>query len=277
MPSYVISENSSMTQYLTVSDANWIVAEGVYITTDLFGVVSNTDDINQNLTVYGHISDGRVAGIWFSPSVDGEGRNSITIGASGTVEGLASGIVSFSNHMTITNAGLISAAHGVFTPSGDDVRIVNTGLIFGHGYEALDIGSSNSSVYNSGLISGSIIGIISDTSADIVNDGRIVGGTTAIKGSFIDDSVINSGEISGTVLLGSGNDTFQNIGGTVKGDLDLGDGNDRFVAQHAYQMIVSGGFGNDVYEIDAAGIDLRESFGGGYDTIKTRVDFVIPA
>jgi Ca2+-binding RTX toxin-like protein len=105
---------------------------------------------------------------------------------------------------------------------GSDAGIVIAGR------EAIDIiGSFADAITNT--VAGKIIGgIFTDGGDDVLNN---AGTITAMAGSAVDmgggnDTVTNTGKITGTVLLGTGDDTFNEYVGSTSGQIDGGDGND---------------------------------------------------
>ena len=108
---------------------------------------------------------------------------------------------------------------------------------------------------NAGTISGS-----GDTTLSSPGDLAIeIYGTNVIAGAIqtfgnFDDSIVNSGTITGSVDLGGGNDSIVNTG-TMTGAIRLGDGDDSFTQRisAALNGTVSGGAGFDTFRVDATG------------------------
>jgi Ca2+-binding RTX toxin-like protein len=104
----------------------------------------------------------------------------------------------------------------------------------------------------------SAVGALSAHLTSITNRGSI-SGDIAILGSQGDDSVTNSGTISGFVELGDGDDIFDGRGGVVSG-------------------VVAGGGGSDRYVVDDAGLLLREAAReGDFDTVWSSVSLALGA
>ncbi|VWX48763.1 autotransporter outer membrane beta-barrel domain-containing protein [Novosphingobium sp. 9U] len=78
-------------------------------------------------------------------------------------------------------------------------------------------------------------------------------GAIQTLGDF-DDSIVNSGTITGTVDLGGGNDTIVNTG-TMTGNVRLGSGDDAFTQRISATLggTISGGEGFDTFRVDATG------------------------
>ena len=222
--------------------------------------------IGRDATVQGSISgnadnmDIRILGalvtITNTAAVGVVGNNiSVFVGATGTVNSLS---FSTTNGIgveidvqgggavgQIFNAGEISGRNlGIFAyaqAATDTQSIRNTGTIFGQTGGILTAGLGQINLVNSGLISGLEYGITNFTfsynfpanSVSIVNSGTIEGSTAAIRTGSLADTVVNTGQIRGDVLMGDAIDSFVNRAGTVDGDIHLGDGNDRYVGTGA--------------------------------------------
>ncbi|MDB5524841.1 MAG: hemolysin-type calcium-binding repeat family protein [Rhizobium sp.] len=93
---------------------------------------------------------------------------------------------------------------------------------------------------------------------NIINRGLIdAGGGYAIETQDSKEVVVNSGEIIGRIYLGSGNDVFDNRGGSV---------------DHR----IEGGAGDDTLITDNSGTKLKENGGSeGYDIVKSTVNYTL--
>jgi Ca2+-binding RTX toxin-like protein len=166
-------------------------------------------------------------------------HNIVALGASGT------GVMLHGEDGGIYSDGLIKGATGInFDDLGATIdldthsRVVGTvtAAIFSESTEASD----KSVITNRGDITGT-------------------GGAYAIELGDPADKITNRGDIVGRIYLGSGNDTFDNRGGTV---------------DHAIQ----GGSGNDTLFTDKAGVKLQENGGSeGYDTVRSSVSYTLSA
>ena len=185
----------------------------------------------------------------------GEG-SLITIGQTGSISsygdvGIGNGI--FLAHSTgrIVNYGTITANGDGIELAATDISVENYGTITGDRAIANDLFPANTSIYNSGILSGST-GVIKtagaltlinsgqirltappqftasiETSNDrdsINNSGEITGNISLEGGS---DTLVNSGYINGTIITGAGNDTVTNSG-LIEGNIILGDGNNTY-------------------------------------------------
>jgi Ca2+-binding RTX toxin-like protein len=189
-----------------------------------------------NLLIDGAVYSDQSYGIWMSGTV--------SIGHSGIVAGvigiLAAGETSDSQSDIVNNAGLITAIdYGVYVRS-DHGLINNSGEITGsYGIFSFPAGNSAASltINNTGVIRGT--------------------GTTAIVGSAQgSNTVINSGQIEGTVFFGTGNDIYDGRYGHITGDVYLYSGND----------VALGGSSSETFHVQG-GTHFIDG-GEGIDTIR---------
>ena len=179
--------------------------------------------------------------------------------------------------VTILNTGRIE---GIGADNVDDFgdgvaagggRIVNLfgGEIFGETNGILiDDGDRNGAyaateVINSGSIEGELgagVRLIGDFADVLVNRGEISGATAAIDMGGGDDSVRNTGTVTGDVLLGAGADDYRG-NGTVAGTIFGGDGDDT----------IAGGAGDDVI-VGGLGHDMMSGRGGADTYVYTSIE-----
>lgn len=102
------------------------------------------------------------------------------------------------------------------------------------------------------------------------NDGLIVGEVRTAAGA---DRVENRGVIDGVLATGDGDDEVRNSG-EVWIAVDLGAGDDRYDGRGGGSAgLVAGGRGDDVYVISNPRAEIVEEAGGGWDVVRTSVDF----
>ncbi|MCP5072844.1 MAG: calcium-binding protein [Rhodobacteraceae bacterium] len=135
----------------------------------------------------------------------------------------------------ITNIGTITGANGVFHDGGETFSLINRGAIASwdgpDGYSVYALSAANVLIENSGTL-----------------DGDVFTSNTA-------DTVINSGQVFGSVELNDGDDFYDGTGG---GTASEG---------------VSGGSGNDTFYVDE---NSTQIYGGSdTDTVNARVDFAL--
>lgn len=130
-------------------------------------------------------------------------------------------------------------------------RVFNDGQITGL-YGAIFSTPQDAEVFNTGLISGNTFGV---NGAVLVENLGTIRGVTAVSMSGGGDRLINLGYMVGNIILGSGDDLFDTIGGIVSGT-------------------VAGGAGEDVYRTDSAVLSIIELSGEGVgDRVESTVDF----
>lgn len=206
-------------------------------------LVRTLSDVNSALYILGENSQvqnwGEITGRW-----------------SAWYEGFDNGVVE--------NHGVMSGSHGdegIFFTSTDNYTLVNTGLINGGG--GVQNASSVGKIWNSGEIiatnpSFQALDLDSSTGDLFVNNSGLISSIgTAIHLDTTNDTLINSGQVIGTVKMFAGNDYFDGRGGFVEGD-------------------VEGGTGDDTYLIDDAAHVLVELSGQGLDTVATEVTYALP-
>jgi Ca2+-binding RTX toxin-like protein len=174
----------------------------------------------------------------------------LTIGATGTIIGSASGILCGGAYTVIQNAGTIigSIAIELYGPT----VITNTGTITAQSGVAILMQRDHADVVvNAGLIAGSVV---------------LKGGADSWDG--------RGGRVLGTIDLGAGTDTAIGgdwndtiVGGTSPDEIDLGAGDDVFRASPASgddgDDVVDGGAGRDLYDASGATLGLVVALGPG--------------
>ena len=268
----------------------WTIASGIFVGShDTYGVVSTFD--GSKLINKGQVSSFNKDGVHFT------GDNSSIVNKVGAeifgINGITVGQTSASN-ITITNDGRIFGygSSGVSTNDISNFVLHNHGEIYGHTdglvLSSTSVGLTGPMIDNSGLIRSDEVGILvaaGGVAATIVNEpgGTIEGDEASIvtkgggmfsldnkgmvKGVIVastlnaHDKVVNEGQIKGEVLLGPGNDTFKDAGGTA-GRVHGGDGNDTLIAgPHTDKFVFDTGLNA------ATNVDTVEHFTPGTDKI----------
>jgi len=216
-----------------------------------FGIATNGGNVTIQNDAVGVIEGSR------GLEVDGV----LTLTNDGRVEGTSrEGVfVTSAGSATIENhpLGIIRGARDGIEIDGDLTRLDNHGLVEGLNGAGVDVFGTAGTIENDGTITGTLDGIKLTTGAlSLTNRGTLIGdadmnGTgAAIRASGFDDSVINTGLITGLVALRSGNDTVIN-GGTIDGSVFLGLGDDTFLVDldgstpPVVTGIIDGGEGTD--------------------------------
>ncbi|MGO4389392.1 calcium-binding protein, partial [Microvirga sp. 2YAF29] len=193
--------------------------------------------------------------------------NLIEVGVGGSVYGEGRGIFVAGSpddiaFHTLTNFGFIGGKNEGVRLEGYVTTTYNEGTISSQSGTAI--------VLDGGFAPAGRVGRMS-----LLNTGMIFGGGLsakyAIQGMNGNATIVNSGTISGNVVLGSGDDSFDNRDGTlVNGTISLGDGNDRIWSGNGNDGIITGkgadsidgGEGTDSLSLssgaDNVTVDLRE-------------------
>ena len=162
---------------------------------------------------------------------------------SGTILGSTHAVHMQNFGLTLTNLGSLTATHGsAVLVDGDSGSVTNTGSISG---------------------AGGAIGVVADISFHLDNSGSITGNIFSTGAA--QDTIANSGTITGDVSLGAGDDRFG--GGHLSGSLSMGLGNDTVDARGnavAGEILDAGG--NDTYYVDSDLTRIVDT-GPGRDTV----------
>ena len=240
MTTYIVSANDLNGILDAAVGGDFVFVNENILVSNPVGNGIQLDDAFNSVTIHGHVVSADAIGIHLSAGSGTTGQNVLTIGASGSAQGLTVAVRMDDGSNTLINNGGI---HGVGS--------------FANG---ATIGGSNNLVVNNGVISASSNGIgfssgVAGTN-QLENFGLIQGGDNAIFGSSAtDDTVINRGNISGNVTFFGGADHFDNDGGTITGRINMGADNDTLLGGAGRERALGGagademdfGGGNDVY------------------------------
>jgi len=220
-----------------------------------------------------------------------------TIGSRVTIQGhfisSSAGVASYGVDFSLTldKSSKIETEGTALGLYGDDARVVAKGLIDGGAYYAVSAEADGFSLTNSGRIvtTGHGYGVVTrGDDVDVVNNtgGKIVSGSPVYLNTEYDESarLVNHGTIkavganANAVTFGDGTGRLINDG-TIDGVLLLG-GGETYVDTRGGKLTVGavrGGAGNDTLVTDNADYYIDESHGGGTDTIKSTVSYVMNA
>ncbi|WP_439401889.1 autotransporter outer membrane beta-barrel domain-containing protein [Bradyrhizobium sp. DASA03068] len=203
-----VSHGSGM--YIVGQAAVGVTSRGNISATD-YGIFAGM------LNVFGYFTTVDSAGDIVSSA--GEGIHAVTIAgvtsvtSRGTISAFADGIrADAPGNVTVNSTGTVSSASGnaIYASGGGNLEVTASG----------------------GVVSGALAGIRLDGGAtntvSIGATARIMGGLDAVLASTGNDTVNNSGIVSGNVVLGGGNNAFNNLSGSVFNSgatVDLGAGN----------------------------------------------------
>ncbi|AWM85980.1 calcium-binding protein [Microvirga sp. 17 mud 1-3] len=203
----------------------------------------------------GYFADGIHASGWVNLLIDGGVSSAQSFG------------ILMSGTLSIGQSGKVVGEEGVFLEGGFDHLsnfVNNAGTISGED-AGIFVKASQTAIYNSGTITGdhgiwSYPTNSSTASLTITNTGVIeaTGGEAIFGSAHGRNTVINSGIIKGSVLLGYGNDLYDGRSGSLTGDIYLYSGDD----------VAFGGAGSETFRIDG-GTHVIDG-GEGSDTIQFR-------
>ena len=147
------------------------------------------------------------------------------------------------------------------TIANADLSIFNSGLIQGQGASSSAIYSygGNVDIVNEGTIQSTLqtaIALTGTLGSTLQNTGLISSPTNAVILGSGDDAISNQGIIEGDILLSSGDDIYDGIGGFLGGKINLGHGDDTARMGD-----------NDDFIIGGRGADLIYG-NGGIDTVS---------
>jgi Ca2+-binding RTX toxin-like protein len=256
-----ITISGTYQQMLTIDGPNTTVnlAKNSEVLSITAGVMLNATATNSTINVNGFVS--APSGAIYALAAG----TTVNIGASAELVS-AIGVLIAGDDSSVRNRGTINAggAYGLYDPSGFGNQLRNDGDIFA-AVGIMGSGDGGKTINGAGAeIHAVTVGITAVGNAGqhytIINHGsiRVADAAPAIACGSENDSVTNDGKISGLVFLGSGNDTFDNRGGS-------------------YNTTLSGGAGDDTLIVDGAKFKLTENSGEGDDTVKSTVSYKLSA
>lgn len=192
--------------------------------------------------------------------------HTIAITNSGTIRGNRDGLVStgiyfpsgnWMEPVEYTATSPAGAVH-VFSNGNAAATITNaaTGVIEATGEKSVAILVTQTvlDLTNAGTIRGG-----TGTTLDDADQFAVFNGTTSLAGAIqttgaLDNRIVNTGSIIGSIALGAGNDRIENYG-QIQGNVFLGAGDDSFLHRASATLVgtVDGGDGTDSLIIDATG------------------------
>ncbi len=217
-------------------------------------------------------------------------KATINVAATAHISAAAGALYYFNGAGTVTiaNEGLLEGAWGIgaFAANGG-AEISNAGRILASIDHGIGVASAAAVITNSGIIK-AIKGIyvtdglndplfdplVAANATHITNSGKITGSTYSIQADAVAANIRNSGTLNGDVVLGAGEDNFNNAGGRLNGDLFMGAGNDVVnMAGGAIDGVIHGGLGDDIVTIGSIGQVYIEEFDEGIDTLRINASY----
>ncbi|GAA6165836.1 hypothetical protein NBRC116590_35400 [Pelagimonas sp. KU-00592-HH] len=250
-----ITNTSDGFDFLTFTGNQLAVSGSIY--SELDGIDSDTNSASNSVEV---LETGSVFGA--SDGIEMAGNNHEVI-VRGTVTGLADrGVQMIGDAASVTNSGTIFGATDGVLLDGDNSFLSNSGVINGDQL-GVEVQGTGNKVINTGVLAGLFHGVDFNTLTNaenaLINSGTISGGdptSLALRGDHGNETVVNSGKITGNVDLLGGADLFDGRGGTVTGS-------------------VRGGDGDDTYIIDDAAMLLVEDLDAGTDEVQSLVTYTL--
>jgi hypothetical protein len=201
---------------------------------------------------------------FYAPAATTNPARTIAITNSGTIRGNGGGLVSsgvyYPGGMQPVEYTATSPAGGVHVFGSGDVAatITNTasGVIEATGEKSVAVLATGAALdlTNAGTIRGG-----TGTTLDSADQFAVFNGSTYLAGAIqttgaLDNRIINTGTIIGSIALGAGDDRIENSG-RIEGNVFLGAGDDSFLHRASATLTgtVDGGEGTDSLIIDATG------------------------
>lgn len=265
MPVYITTPQTK-TYYIDQSNQGWVLtADGSITVANGHGIVNNDAFHDSVITVAGDI----VADALYKAGIFSNGPSAtLKVDVGGSIHGY-SGIAFYGDNTTVQNHGHITAGHLGIYANADDAKALNAGTIEANVGVYFENTNGNSVFDNSGkitadkgivaqnsvvymalgatsVVDAKSIGIeLAANSAGynlVLNEGVIKSADIAIQGNSTSDRIENTGTIKGKIVLGEGNDVFDNRDGTVDHAVDGGGGDDFYVfGDTAFGIIDSSG------------------------------------
>jgi Ca2+-binding RTX toxin-like protein len=251
----IINAINTQSTVFTVNNSSetWLLAAGKTIDSNTNGIVESANFHENIIEVNGDI---QVHAAYIGVASYGS-ETKVLVGDGGTIAGTY-GVYGYGDEFSLINNGSITGADTAVHVAGDFSSIVNHGEISGK-IEAVSADKLNIVLGKDSTITedtGDAIAIDSEAgqTARIVNHGSISAPDAgwALQGGDGKETFINSGTLNGDVMLGAGNDVFDNRGGTVGSNY------------------IKGNEGNDTFILDGK-IKIYELAGEGTDTIKSTI------
>ena len=218
-----IPENYNAQYDLNASNETWTLAKGAVHTSPSGHGISEAVQYHDNLVqVDGHITAISTASA--GVALQGLG-SSVVIGKNGVIDGWH-GVELFGNEQGVVNNGIIHAQGWGLYSQGPDNAITNNGIIAVHPSAKADVdgivADGENKVLNS--VSGSIdvtgngitVQSVGGEVTQVNNFGSVIGDNLSFYGWAGNDKLVNRGSMNGNIEMGSGNDTYDGVGGTLK-------------------------------------------------------------
>ncbi|URK86045.1 calcium-binding protein (plasmid) [Rhizobium sp. RCAM05350] len=255
-----ITTDETTTLYVNESNHNWVVDIGGSITVaNGHGIVNHLGFQDSVIAISGDV----VADGMYKSGILSEGTDAILqVDTMGSIHAY-NGMSVYGAGTRAENLGAITASNIGMYGKGTHIELKNAGSIDGN--VGLYVEDSTFQLGNNGHISGSF-GVVVENSAgnlvlgvdsvidvqdtgiffdnpvnrinEMTNAGEIKSADVAISGSLGREVIINTGIIIGQIVLGGGDDAFDNRYGKIDHAIDGGAGNDTYVLGSSADKII---------------------------------------
>ena len=256
---YHITGHKTATYEIQANDSTYVLGKPASIKVDSdYAIYQQSILHDDRLIIRGEVTGGgefQDAGIYMGGS-----NSALVIAASGVVRGNAAVELGGLDD-DIRNFGrLLGDGYGILADRNN--HIDNFGVIKGtfaistHGFDVTVINHAGGKII--GTADAMVMAGDTTTHHTIINYGLMKGDDDALYGYDSNSTITNRGVMKGAILLGGGNDSFDNRGGSI---------------DHA----VEGQAGNDTLIADRASTHLVELAGGGIDEVQSTVSYTLSA
>jgi Ca2+-binding RTX toxin-like protein len=246
----VVSQDQGQLSF-GVSPETWTINKYVFVTDGVGTAVSS--NLAHSTLINNGIIHGATSGVLFDAA---SSTGIITNNARGVIKGITYGIRLDGNGATVTNfGGVIGSSAGIFFDANSRNVVLknNGGEIFGGGVGVFAVSSFNGgTIANAGVIRSDHYGVEVLTQTGLTTvvknaaHGSIQGTLSAIITALGTLSLDNHGTVNGRIdcQATSANDTIHNTG-KITGEVHLGPGNDTFIGTHGSSGKIFGEVGDD--------------------------------
>lgn len=247
------------TQDISGTGKTWIVDDEAEIHGENYAIFEDSASIGNTLRVFGVLSMETASGAVIGTAGD---NVRVAIASAATLSAsFGNGVAASGDNARITNAGTIDTDDGIGI-SIDNVSgagtITNNGAVIAR--IGIHVMAAGVSITNAGTIRASEKGVEMvglGAGHELTNQGRIAAASGfAVLGSDYDDTVVNSGEMSGRIFLNDGNDLFDHRRGRLSAAVEGGEGDDTLITRKS-------------------SVRLTEQADDGFDTVKSTVSYTL--
>ncbi len=251
MATYTITTDSKKAQVLSAANSTWTLDPNV--TVEVYGITALTVKASATKSTVNVLGELICSGESVSTGI-GVLAAGVTINIGADARIFATAGIQSVQAATVNNKGLVAGVEGISVNGGS---ITNSGVIISSHSAAVQL-YADGTITN--LEDGQIFGAMAGSGTGFhtyINKGFVGASTYALSDGDGASKTINTGTISGDVMLGDGDDVFDTSGGEMRGT-------------------VEGGAGDDTYIISSY-LDIFEDLGFGTDTVKSSASYTLAA